>query len=203
MGLFEPEEYKKAYAKLIEIIRRDDYTICCGMYGLRYIFHILFENGDGNIALEMITKKKAPSYLNMIELDGTALFESLIPNGVNESRNHHFYGDIIHLFISKIAGLNINPNMNDIHEVLIKPMIPDSIDSTSASYKFEKGEVSVSWSKVDEQIKITVDLPESAHGKIQLTDGLAKLSTGKNIFYNYIGVKTNIENKNIVIFPCL
>ena len=183
MGLFEKEEYQKAYTKLVEIIKRDDYTICCGMYGLRHIFHVLFENGGADTALNMITKKDAPSYRNMIDLGGTALFESLIPNGVNESRNHHFYGDIIHLFISKIAGLNINPNMNDIHEVLIKPIIPSSIESASASYKFEKGEVTVNWSKVDKKAKITVALPEGVHGKIQLADGLAELSTGENSFF--------------------
>ena len=183
MGLFDQEEYKKAYAKLIEIIRRDDYTICCGMYGLRYIFHVLFENGDADTALNMITKKDAPSYRNMIDLDGTALFESLIPNGVNESRNHHFYGDIINLFIAKLAGLNINPNMDDIHEVLIRPIIPDSIDNASASYKFESDELTVNWTKADGKVKIIVDLPENAHGKIQLTEGLVKLLTGKNVFF--------------------
>jgi len=183
MGLFEKDEYDKAYKKLMEIIKRDDYTICCGMYGLRYIFHVLFENGDADTALCMITKKDAPSYRNMIDQGGTALFESLIPNGSNESRNHHFYGDIIHLFIAKLAGLNINPNMNDIHEVLIKPIIPASIDSASTSYKFESGEITVNWIKADGKVKVTVFLPEIAHGNIQLTESLARLTPGENVFY--------------------
>lgn len=183
MGLFEPDEYARAYERLIEIIKRDNYTICCGMYGLRYIFHVLFENGNGDIALEMITKKDAPSYRNMIDLDGTALFESLIPNGSNESRNHHFYGDIVHLFIAKIAGININPNMNDIHEVLVKPIIPERISSASADYSFENGKISVNWEKTDGKTKITVYLPEIAFGKIQLNERTEALKTGQNEFY--------------------
>jgi ABC-type dipeptide/oligopeptide/nickel transport system permease component len=44
------------------------------MIGLRHIFHVLFENGDGDIALKMMCQEEAPSYANMIKLGGTALF---------------------------------------------------------------------------------------------------------------------------------
>lgn len=183
IGLFDPEEYMKAYLILKEIIKRDNYTICCGMYGLRNIFHVLFDNGDADIALAMITKKDAPSYRNMLDLGGTALFESLIPNGINESRNHHFFGDIINLFISKLAGLKINPNMNDPNEVLINPCVPQIIDYAQAEYTFNNGQsVRVHWEKESNAVKICVRLPECSHGKIKIKDTLVPLKSGTNSF---------------------
>lgn len=182
-GLFDPDEYGKAYQKLREIIKRDNYTICCGMYGLRNIFHVLSDNGDADIALAMITKKDSPSYRNMIDLGGTALFESLIPNGINESRNHHFFGDIINLFISKIAGLRINPDMNDPSEVLINPCIPKSLSCAQAEYCFGSGRtVRVHWKKENGAVKICVTLPECSHGKIKIKDTLVPLKPGTNNF---------------------
>ena len=151
------------------------------MYGLRNIFHVLASNGDIDIALEMITKKGAPSYRNMIDSDGTALFESLIPNGINESRNHHFFGDIINLFISKITGLQINPNMNDIYEVLIEPCIPKHLDYAQAEFTFNNDEqIKVRWEKKNESIIIRVDMPAISHGKIKINNSLIPLSTGIN-----------------------
>ena len=93
LGIFEDEEYPVAYQKLIELIEAKDRHVDCGMIGLRCIFHVLFENGDGSLAYEMITREDGPSYGNMIKSGGTALFESLIANGVQESQNHHFFGD--------------------------------------------------------------------------------------------------------------
>ena len=112
-GLFEEKDRARAYDALIDMIDKKGGHLDCGMIGLRYVFHVLFEGGDADLALNMIAREDAPSYGNMIKLGGTALFESTIPNGLQESENHHFYGDIIHLFISKLAGIRVNPMLTD------------------------------------------------------------------------------------------
>ncbi len=182
MGVLEEEEWAAAYAKLLEFShKRDDHTYC-GVIGLRYIFHALFLGGDEDLALKMITREDAPSYGNMIQLGGTALFEILSPNGVQASQNHHFFGDIIHLFIEKLAGLCINPNMDDIHHVTIRPIIPESISFAQASYSFGEESVFVRWEKKDCQILISVDLPAVAHGELSFAGQVIPLHTGNQQF---------------------
>lgn len=182
MGLFNDDEYDKAYKKLLEIIKRDNSAITCGMIGLRNIFHVLCDNGDSDLALSMITKKDAPSYRGMLDQGGTALFESFVPNGVQESQNHHFFGDIINLFISKIAGININPYMNDIYEVLINPLFPEKLEYASADYYYGDQKIAVNWKRIGSKIAITADMPQIAHGKIKLKNNVFELKTGKNEF---------------------
>lgn len=184
MGMFEEDEYPKAYRRLIEFIEEKDYHINCGILGIRHIFHVLFENGDADIALRMITRDDAPSYGSMIKLGGTALFESLIPNGVQNSQNHHFQGDIINLFITKLAGIRINPHMNDTHNVLISPIVPECIDFAKASYDFEDGKLSVEWKKDKDKLIIIIDAPEAVHGEIEFKGSKIPLLNGKNI-YNF------------------
>ena len=179
LGLFTPDEYSKAYQKLISIIHRDNDTLNCGMIGLRYLFHVLFAGGDSDLALVMMTKKDAPSYGNMIELGGTALFESLIPNGIQESQNHHFYGDIIHLFIEKLAGLRPNPQMDDIYCVEIAPIVPDSISHAQASYTIGDDTVSVRWEKTAAGLRIITQTAAIFHGVIRYGGQVYPLCSGE------------------------
>jgi len=182
MGLFEEDEKEAAYQKLLEIIERDNRTLNCGMIGLRNIFHVLSENGDMDIALEMITKKDAPSYRDMIDRGGTALFESLSPNGYQESQNHHFYGDIINLFITKLAGINVNPHMTDINEVLVKPIIPDCIESASAHFCRGESCIDVFWKKTSEGIKLKAEVKGEFYGKVCFGGNTYDLKTATNEF---------------------
>ncbi len=166
LGIFNDDEKDRAYTRLLDFIREKDYHLDCGMVGLRYIFHVLFDNGDGEIALKMITRPDGPSYGNMIALGGTALFEATEQNGVQESQNHHFYGDILNLFISKMTGLRINPNMNDINEVEIIPNLPESIDFAKASYDFKSGTLSVEVKKENGKLSVKVNAPDGVHGNV-------------------------------------
>lgn len=181
VGVFNDDEKEKAYARLIDFVKEKDYHLDCGMLGLRYIFHVLFDNGDGEIALKMITREDAPSYGNMIALGGTALFEATEQNGVQESQNHHFYGDILNLFITKLAGLRINPNMTDANEVEIMPYLPDGIDFANASYDFKSGTISVKVKKENGKLKVCADVPVGVHGKIVANGVAIDLKTGENI----------------------
>ena len=156
--------------------------VYCGMIGVRHIFHVLFENGDCELALKMITREDAPSYGNMIKLGGTALFESLIPNGINESENHHFYGDILHLFISKLAGIRVNPTLSNINSAVITPTVPESISYALASYDFACGTLSVKWEKINgTRIRLKAVVPEGADIKICYRGYTLQLAGGESV----------------------
>lgn len=180
-GIFTEDEKPRAYRALIDMIEAKGGHVDCGMIGLRHIFHVLFENGDADIALNMITRDDAPSYGSMIRLGGTALFESLVPNGLNESENHHFYGDIIHLFISKLVGIRINPTLTDTGSVLIAPTIPESIHYAAASYDFPEGTLSVRWEKQgDGLIAISATVPDGITAILRFGDVTSTLDHGES-----------------------
>ncbi len=174
-GLFDKESEPIAYQRLIDMIEEKDGHVDCGMIGLRHIFHVLFEWGDPDLALRMITRDDAPSYGNMIKLGGTALFESLIPNGLNESQNHHFFGDILHLFVAKLVGIRINPSLTNPSSAVISPIVPKSVDYAKVDYDFDTGRLSVMWNKLsDDRVKLIVNVPngvsaELVWGKKRLT----------------------------------
>ena len=178
-GLFTEEEKPRAYRALLDMIEAKDGHVDCGMIGLRHIFHVLFEMGDGDLALSMITRPDPPSYGSMIRLGGTSLFESLIPNGLNESENHHFFGDIINLFITKIVGIRINPDLDDPKRVLINPIIPEGLDYAVASYDFPEGTLRIKWQKQDDgNARVYFSIPEGITAVVDNEGDIVPIGTG-------------------------
>ncbi len=181
-GLFTGEERDKAYARLVDMIEAKEGHVYCGMIGLRHIFHVLFENGDSELALKMITREDAPSYGNMIKRGGTPLFESLMPNEFNASENHHFYGDILHLFISKLAGIRVNPTLSNINSAVITPTVSESISYACASYDFACGTLSVKWEKINgTRIRLTAVVPAGTDVKINYRGYILQLASGESV----------------------
>ena len=181
-GLFTEEEHAEAYAHLIDMIRAKDGHVSCGMIGLRHIFHVLFEHGDCDLALDMITRSDAPSYGSMLRLGATALFESLIPNGLNESENHHFFGDILHLFIAKLVGIRVNPTVTDPESAVISPTVPRTISYAYADYRFRSGTLSVRWQKTsDTHIRVEISAPDGVKIRLKYKDCDIPLGVGRTV----------------------
>ena len=177
-GIFNPDEYERAYKRLIEIINADSRKLTTGVIGLRYIFETLILGGDIDLALELITREDDPSYAGMIKRGATSLCEAIEDGTLNSSENHHFFGDIIRVFTNYIAGLRINPTLENKNEILFSPVIPSGIDHADAEYCGVKA----GWVRNGEVINAYVDLPEGFVGTVIYGDTRNELKHGHNEF---------------------
>ncbi len=182
MDIFTPAEYPIAYRRLLEMIGEKDYHAYCGMLGVRYMFHVLCQNGDGSLAYRMIVRDDEPSYGSMIKRGGTALFECLMANGVQESQNHHFLGDILQLFIRRFAGLDYNPDLRDTAFVRINPCIIDELDHASAIFCCKYGEIQCGWKRENGKVSVDVVLPEGVRGILTLDGNEYAVSSGTHSY---------------------
>ena len=178
--LFDEDERNSAYRRLIEIIEADGRHLTTGVIGLRYIFEVLIEGGDIDLAVEMIRRPDEPSYGAMIERGATALCEALDVNGLNESENHHFLGDILRVFHSLIAGLRVNPTLGDNESFLFAPSIPDSLDFARAEYDFAGGRVCVGWERAGDKIRFYADVPDGVTATFRYGEVECALADGYN-----------------------
>ena len=180
--LFEKEDRERAYRRLIEIIEADARHLTTGVIGLRYIFEVLLGGGDVDLAIEMICRPDEPSYGAMIERGATALCESLDVNGLNESENHHFLGDILRVFTSLIAGLRVNPDLTDKNTFLFAPSVPTDLDYAKAEYDFTEGKLTVGWERRDGHIRFYADVPKGVKGGFVYGGFSRELTPGENEF---------------------
>ncbi len=172
--LFDPAEKSAAFKVLLDIIHENDDFIDVGVLGGRVLFHVLSDFGEGELAYKMIARPEYPSYGFCVKQGMTSLPEDFTTPKLDEdvsSFNHHFWGDISNWFISKIAGIRVNPYGNDASYVNIVPDFIQGLDHASAYYNTVKGKVSVSWKRDGNDILLTVEKPEDVRGRVLLKNG--------------------------------
>lgn len=91
LGILTPEEEEKALHVLLGCIKRDEGTLNAGMLGVRYLFHALSKMGKGDLAYELITQNKHPSYGYMIANGATSLWEDFAKVATKEN------GDLVRI----------------------------------------------------------------------------------------------------------
>ncbi|MGN0493528.1 MAG: family 78 glycoside hydrolase catalytic domain, partial [Acutalibacteraceae bacterium] len=132
-GMLTEEEKPKAFELLLKYIDEADGHFNTGVLGGRVIYRVLAENGEVDLAYNMIVRPDYPSYGNWVKRGATTLWEAFHPeNGPVLSLNHHFWGDVSAWFYTYLAGMRINPTGKDITNVDIKPLFPEKLNQVSA-----------------------------------------------------------------------
>lgn len=169
-GIFEENEKPKAFDYLLKLIQKENDHFDCGVIGGRIIFHLLADNGYADLAYKMITRPDFPSYAWWLSKGATTLWEAFYEDKV-KSCNHHFWGDVSAWFIKCLAGLNYNPNANDIKYLEIKPNFVSGLDFAKAWYNCPFGKIEVSWKREDGKIVLKTQIPKEITARLILPKG--------------------------------
>ena len=168
-GILNEDERRAAVERLVAIIRENGSKMKVGILGAREIFHVLSQHGYGDLALYMIADDEFPSYGEWVKRGQTSLWERFYPTedsyeikrlggGEMTSLNHHMFGDITHWFKERVLGIFVNPDMKNHRDILIKPCELSEISYAKGSYKRSFGSVSLEWKRVDDMMRITVNV---------------------------------------------
>lgn len=173
-GVFEPSEKAKAFEVLLNMIDAADGHLAVGVLGGRVLFHVLSENGKADLAYNMITRPDNPSYGYWVEKGATTLWEGFYKNPDErvDSLNHHFWGDISHWFISAVAGIVVNPEVESADRIDIRPNFIEKLERASAWHNSAVGRVSSKWERLnDGDIILSVTASDKMRGTVSLPDG--------------------------------
>ncbi len=172
--IFDDEQKPEAYKVLLKLIHDAEDHFDCGMLGVRVLFHVLAQFGDAELAYKLITRTDAPSYGIFIDgFDCTSLPESWHKtiDGYTTSLNHHFLGDISNFFISHIAGIWVNPNVDNANYVEVHPNFIEELDFAAAHYDTPEGRVEVKWERREgSRVHLRVIKPKNVRAAIILPD---------------------------------
>ena len=170
--LFKEDERGRAFAVLLSMIEENRCCMDVGILGGRVLFHVLADYGEAELAFRMITQTKFPSYGGWIAQGATSLWESFQNLGdVPDSKNHHFWGDIISWFIKNLAGIIVNPYGNDCRHVELRPRFLRSLTHAQAHYDTVAGTVSSAWErKADGRILWKVEAAYGCSGCMRLPE---------------------------------
>ena len=173
-GVFDEAEKPAACLSLVEMIHEKDDHFDTGMLGIRVIFHVLSDCGEGALAYRMITREDWPSYGSMIRQGLTALGENFLPPedwDDPDSLNHHFMGDISNWFLQRVAGIQPNPRLTSPDEIDVAPDFIPQLTFAKAHYDAPAGVVRVYWHRKADAVILEIECPDAVKGYIELPRG--------------------------------
>lgn len=185
-GVFTEKEFDAAFARLLDIIHRDGDINTCGFIGLRFIYHLLTNHGEGDLAHKLITCEERSCYGYWVKNGYTTMVERFqyADGKENGSQNHHFLGDIGSWMIQDVAGIRPNPDLEGTHTVTIAPHFLSELTFAKASYQSEFGTVAVDWQRTSSGVTLHVQIPAGMQATLQLEGKEPqKLETGERTIH--------------------
>jgi len=152
--------------------------ITSGIIGVDNIYPFLSLNGYHDLALQMISVTRSPSFGYMSNnpiQNATTVWEqlSLLPDHPDSSLNHHMFSSVGAWFYRYLAGINLNGlEMIEIHPRMNSDL--SLLNQVEAEVNTIKGRIEVVWRRLmgvadnPTTLYLSVTIPATAKGKIIL-----------------------------------
>ena len=160
LGVASPAQAKTAAAV---IARRG---MACSVYCAAYLLAALYDGGQPQAALRLLTADDSTSWLHMISLGAGSTMEAWTPAvKPNLTYSHPWAASPAYLVPSYLFGLSaLRPGWQT---VLIRPQ-PGSLTSGSVQLPTPRGAVSVAFTRRAGQFTATVDVPATSTAEVML-----------------------------------
>jgi len=170
-NMVPPKDVKKVAATLAKVIVRNDTLLDCGVLGAKWIPHSLSDNGYADLAYQISKNTRYPGWGYWMELGATTLFEDFNMESLDNSRNHMFFGDIVHWCYKDLAGIRPDPNRVGFKHFDIQPFFPESLEFVNATHDCMYGQIRSEWKRVGEDISMVIEVPVNTTSTIILPKG--------------------------------
>lgn len=161
----------------------DKYSKNCefdtGIFGTEILLSVLYDNGYGSLATELLANKKNYSFEFMRQSGATTLWETW--NG-DASHSHPMFGASTEFLFENILGIKQTENSVRYDEIMISPVFPEFLDFAQGCITTPHGKISISWQRENGKIKVSIELCSgifavfiNEHGKQTLSSGLNEI----------------------------
>jgi len=111
LGLYPDGEKQALLDATANLMEKDNYAMCTGLYGNKYLPWALFENNCADLAFSYLFNKNAPSLATIIDDGATTVWEEINQGASNAedvyvlSYNHVMHGSFAFTLYSAFAGI--------------------------------------------------------------------------------------------------
>ncbi|AEF82974.1 alpha-L-rhamnosidase [Leadbettera azotonutricia] len=167
-----PNEYRAGVVKnLIQDIRAHDTHLTTGNLCSRYIFDVLADNEQIDLAFELATQTTYPSWGYMLANGATTTWErwEYVDSGPllgMASHDHPMYSTISGWFYSYLLG--IRPLEPGFSTFTFKPFIPKALKSAEGVIKSVKGDIEARWEQDSGEVRMAITVPFNSNCRVVL-----------------------------------
>jgi alpha-L-rhamnosidase len=174
--LVPSKDVKKVAGTLARVIIKNDTLLDCGVLGAKWIPHALSDNGYEDLAFQISKNTRYPGWGFWMELGATTLWEAFNTETRDNSRNHMFFGDIVHWWYKELAGIRPDPDNVGFKHFYIQPFFPENLEFAEASHDCMYGQIRSEWKRVGDNIAMVLEIPANTTSTIILPRGDLKIN---------------------------
>ena len=170
---------ERTYRNLVVYYRRTG-GFDTGIFGTDIVTRVLFEHGDGETAVSLLTSESEHSFAGMRNLGATTLWEYFPGSLRDRSHSHPMFGAVDAYLYEYILGVRQPENGAGWQAVEIAPAFVPQLRFARGGRRLPQGELTVEWIREGEKIRLTVNVPAGVDAVLRLPDRETSLASGTN-----------------------
>jgi alpha-L-rhamnosidase len=187
-----------AHALFERLMGKDHAHLDTGIFGTRYLFDVLIDNGFADAAYTALTQTTYPSYGNQISLGATTTWEQWHFIGGMETHDHAMFAGPGSTFYSRLGG--IRPAQPGYKEILIRPAFPKGLTWVNCSLRTVMGEIVSNW-KFQNGLTQQITIPPNATAIVYVSAAdVAQVKEGGRAAAQAEGVKFLRQENGSAVF---
>ncbi|MBO5312655.1 MAG: family 78 glycoside hydrolase catalytic domain [Clostridia bacterium] len=156
--------------QLAAMIRENGTRLQTGFVGTPYLLHALSQNGESELAYDLLLQESYPSWLFSVKQGATTVWEHW--DGINDkgefwskdmnSFNHYAYGSVADWVYGVACGIQTVEEHPGFEKVIIAPTPTKKLDWLKASIETRYGTVSSAWYRDKDSFRYEITVPTDA-----------------------------------------
>jgi alpha-L-rhamnosidase len=190
--LVRPEQRAAVTAQLAALIREAGTHVGTGFLATPYLLPVLADNGEQDLAYELLMQDSEPSWLVMVDRGATTMWE--LWNGLDaggnahQSLNHYSKGAVVSFLHRCTAGLRQAPGSAGYERIIVEPRPGAGLTSAATSHRGPQGLIEVQWRTDDAGLQLSATVPPGTTAEVRLPGGpAAVVGPGKHHFTSPAG----------------
>jgi alpha-L-rhamnosidase len=156
IGGLPEERHEKVVLALQENIRNNKGNIHTGIFGTRFLFEVLAENGLQDLAYNLITQKDEPGFGYWLELGATTTWEQWNTDG---SHNHPMFGGGLVWLYQNLAGMQVDEAEPGYRHLIFKPQPVNGLGFVEYLNQTPYGKAGIKWQQSDNNLLMDITVP--------------------------------------------
>ena len=171
--LVDDVERERAVADLVALVRVSGNHVGTGFLATPFLLPVLADNGQLDVAYDLLLQTTPPSWLAMIEAGATTVWENWdrVDAGGLGSLNHYSKGAVVSFLHEYVAGIRPMPGVPAYGRFVVAPRPGGGLTSAAATLDSPYGRISSSWRIEGGRFSLDVEVPPGTMAEITLPDG--------------------------------
>ena len=152
-----------------------------GIFATDILTRVLFERGDGDLALRLLTGEGEQGFARWRE-NGATTFHEYWDSNRSRSHNHPMFGAAVAYFFEYLLGIRQREQTAGYRDLIIAPQAVSELNVMRGSISTPAGTVAVAYEREDEKVRFKITVPAGVKAVFRYFDTERELTAGENEF---------------------